>query len=204
MVNKDLSSGFFGDSIFYGYQTDYESRCFRVFEKQSGIKPVFKGRENPLGFPGAGVFDLIKLSASLFNKYFPDILFLCVGANHFDENGILRYPYSMGEADFFDQYFILFEKLHKMGLNLIWCGFPPFEQGGIEQKRALYLSHKISEIAKKFDFKSSFFIESLINQPDFDPRGGIYYDNLAIDIHPNNCGQEFIGSFYADYIKKNQ
>jgi hypothetical protein len=200
MAKKDLTAGFFGDSIFYGYQTDYESRCFRVFEKKSGISPVFMGRENPLGFPGAGIYDLIKLSDSLFNVYHPDILFLCIGANHFDGDGILRYPYSISESKFFEQYFILFEKLKKKGLNVIWCGFPPFEQGGINQERALYLSEKISEIAQKFDYDSSFFIESLIDQPDFDAQGGIYYNNLAIDIHPNNRGQEFIGEYYADYI----
>jgi len=95
----------------------------------------------------------------------------------------------------FEQYFILFEKLKKKGLKVLWCGFPPFEQGGTNQERALYLSEKISEIAKNFDYKSSFFIESLIKQPDFDAQGGIYYNNL---------GQEFIGEYYADYIGKSE
>jgi hypothetical protein len=80
MTKKDLTAGFFGDSIFYGYQTDYESRCFRVFEKESGIRSVFVGRENPLGFPGAGLFRYFKNLPLFFveNQTYSYQMFICV------------------------------------------------------------------------------------------------------------------------------
>ena len=35
MQKTHLKAGFLGDSIFNGYMTDYESKCWRVFEKTS-------------------------------------------------------------------------------------------------------------------------------------------------------------------------
>lgn len=202
MDKSEMKIGFFGDSIFYGYHTPYESRCWRVFEKLSGIDVVSTNKENPLGFPGAGIFDLMDLSDSLFIRYSPDIVFLCIGANHFDSSGKLMWPYGISESFFLETYSRLFEKFGTLGIEVIWAGIPPLEGGGLKQEKALEWSFKIGRIAEEFNFKSTFFTESIISLPQWDAMGGVFYGNLALDIHPNSAGQEFIGAHLSDYILK--
>lgn len=204
MNKSDIKAGFLGDSIFYGYQTEYEFRCWKVFEKESGIKVISSDMENPLGFPGAGIFDLNRLFDSLFMRYCPDLVFLCVGANHFDSNGNLMWPYGVKESVFFDEYKKLFEKLISEERLVVWAGIPPLEAGGLKQEKALEWSFKIGEEAKSFGCETAFFTEAIIQTKDWDAMGGSYYGNLALDIHPNEHGQAFIGHFFSDYIKKNE
>lgn len=201
MAVDDLKVGFFGDSIFYGYQTDYEYRCWRVFERESGIKVISNNRENPLGFPGGGVFDLLRFLPSLFETFDPDVLFLCIGANHFDSAGVLKWPYGINERGFLKAYQELFSKLLNSGMEVIFTGIPPLEQGGKSQETALDWSMKIAEVADKFEIKSAFFTQAFIDDENWDAMGGPYYNNLAIDLHPNNEGQSFIGRFCLDYFK---
>lgn len=200
MNRSDFKIGFFGDSIFYGYQTDYEYRCWRVFEKRSGFSVISSNMENPLGFPGAGVYDLNRLFDSLFMRYSPDLVFLCVGANHFDSDGNLMWPHGVDEISFLDQFKILFERLLQKGTDVVWAGIPPLEGGGVDQLKALEWSDKIGDIASDLDIEKCFYTKGFINMPDWDSMGGRYYGNLAIDIHPNENGQEFIGSYLSDYI----
>ena len=202
MGKTNFKAGFVGDSIFNGYMTDYESKCWRVFEKESQITVISSGYENPLGFPGAGLFDLISLSDTLFMRYQPDIIFLCIGANHFDSYGNLMWPYGTNTSSFLNAYYDLFEKLSKQSFDVVWGGIPPLEQCGISQEKSLEWGYKIKNIADEFNFISAFFTEQIIKSDQWDAMGGIYYNNLAVDIHPNENGQEFIGKFYSDWFGK--
>ncbi|PID77888.1 MAG: hypothetical protein CSB21_02850 [Deltaproteobacteria bacterium] len=194
-----MQSAFLGDSIFYGYQTDYSYKCWKVFEKESGLSVVSENGENPAGFPGAGIFDLINFCDTLFSRYEPDILFICIGANHFDSRGILRWPFGISEKVFFDAFSLLFRTLSQKETRIVWTGLPPFENGGFFQERSLELSREVSKRAEDFGIESVFFTKGFIESPHWNECGGIYYNNLYHDIHPNYKGQEFIGRFLAKY-----
>jgi lysophospholipase L1-like esterase len=203
MKNKDMGKiAFVGDSILHGWGVRSAAACWRVFEKLTGLGVVSQGGINPMAQPGATLSDLVARTPCHVARYRPDLVFVSAGANHYEGDGRLVWPYGMNEEELMGLFLELFSGLHRAGCRCVWLGFPAFEACGSLQEKPLMLSRKVEKICKDFLLDSRFFLEEMRADASWDAMGGRFYDNLAMDVHPNAEGQRLIAECCADWIGK--
>lgn len=193
---------FVGDSILHGWGVAPEAACWRVFQKETGLAVIQQGGTNPMAQPGATLGDLLARTPGLIERYRPDLVFVSAGANHFDGDGRLAWPYGMTEEDFLELFFQLFSLLKKEGAVSVWLGFPALEACGRHQERPLALSRRVGNLCGELLQGSRFFLEDMLGDPSWDAMGGRFYDNLAMDLHPNAAGQACIAKSCVAWLRE--
>ncbi|TYT75221.1 SGNH/GDSL hydrolase family protein [Desulfobotulus mexicanus] len=200
--DRKIRTAFVGDSILYGWAVAPEAACWQVFQALTGFDVVSEGGFNPMALPGGTLPDLVTRTPRLVERYRPDLVFVCAGANHYDGDGTLSWPYGMGEKELFVLYKRLFSDLKGAGVRVVWLGLPPFEACGADQKIPLDLSEKIASFCSHVAGDTRYFIEDMLKDPSWNARGGRFYDNLALDVHPNSAGQVCIAQSCVAWVRE--
>ncbi|MCW7754635.1 SGNH/GDSL hydrolase family protein [Desulfobotulus sp. H1] len=199
---KGLRVGFVGDSILYGWAVAPEAACWRVFQELAGMNVVCDGDVNPLALPGGTLPDLVTRTPRLVARYGPQLVFVCAGANHYDGDGTLSWPYGMTEAELFRLFYRLFADLTHAGCKVVWLGLPPFEACGTDQEIPRNLSQRIAGFCADQIWDSCYVTDCMMRDPSWNAGGGRFYDNLAMDIHPNTAGQVCIAECCAAWLRQ--
>jgi hypothetical protein len=192
--------GFLGDSILYGYGLTGDHRCWRIFEKLSGMTVVQKNGENAMAFPGCGVNYINEQIDILIPTFKPHIIFLCIGANNFNENGRLSYPMGTTEDIFIKKVIAVLKKINHYGIQAIWLGLPPVELCGLTQAIPTRINNRINSECIIHGIRHTSFLAQMMLDDSWDAMGGKFYDNLRTDIHPNAAGNQIIANVCHEMI----
>lgn len=203
-MNDDLvlnpTIGFLGDSILYGYGLTGENRCWHFFEKLSGMTVVRENEENALAFPGCGVDYIYDQVDILIPEYKPHLIFLSIGANNFNENGRLSYPFGITEDIFINKVITILKKIKNYGIQAIWIGLPPIELCGLTQAIPTRINNRINSECMIHGIRFTSFLAQMMADDSWDAMGGRFYDNLRTDIHPNAAGNQIIARVCYEMI----
>lgn len=183
---------FMGDSIAEGFGVLPPDSCWHVFSQITGMDVIRSEDINPVAYAGIGVKEFAGRIDNLMEKWKPKTVFLSIGANNFDDSCTASYPFGIttDEIAFFIKSIIYC--IRGYGAIPFWIGLPPFEDCGTSQEKPRRFNSMISQWLESENLPSFFYLDRLIKEDSWDAMGGQFFNNLAVDKHPNESGQRLI------------
>lgn len=200
MIKKNGPAAFMGDSIAEGYGVNPEKSCWNVFSSIAGIDVIRTGSINPVAFPGTGVREFAARIDGLMKKWRPKTVFLSIGANNFDDSCNASYPYGTSTGQIADYIKNIIECIEKNDAVPFWMGLPPFEECGATQDKPRVFNALIQNWLASKNLPSCFYLERMIQDKSWDAMGGLFFNNLACDKHPNEAGNRLIAEICAEAL----
>lgn len=189
---------FMGDSIAEGFGVLSAESCWHVFSQLTGMDVIRSDDINPVAYAGIGVKEFAGRIDNLMAKWKPKTVFLSIGANNFDDSCTASYPFGIttDEIAFFIKSIIYC--IRGYGAVPFWMGLPPFEECGKYQEKPKKFNSMVSQWLESEKLPSFFYLDRLTKEESWDAMGGLFFNNLAADKHPNELGHKLIAKVYAE------
>lgn len=176
--------GFVGDSIMNGSSATDGNKCYEKLAAMTGLTNVIGGGVSGLGVEG------FRFSVDQFlidNS--PAVVFVSIGVNNL-VNAASNDPANLTNAQLATEIITCLQKIADWGVRPVWLGIPSLVNNQTEPE-AVNALVEAACVTNGWSYGS--ILARMKFRSDWN-SAGVYYDNLAADVHPNNTGHLLIAS----------